>query len=154
LGIGLLGGLVWLDAHSASPLLWGLGLVSLATLWFATPVSVERIGYGSRKHVVGLFMLGLILSVVPMGLPYESGVLAFVSFVIFWAAAWALSEQAGHIANARFAVFVLGIRIVIASFELFESLYLTGIVLVSMGCAAIAWSRYKWNVTTEGKSHE
>lgn len=153
-GVGLFGGLVWLDGESSSPILWGLGLASLLALALATPNSVEHIGFGSRKHVVGLFGLGILLSIIPMGLPVESGVAAFVSFVLFWAAAWALAEKAGHIANARFAVFALGIRIVIASFELFENLFLTGIVLVGMGCAAIAWSRYKWNVTTGGGHRE
>ncbi len=149
LGVGLLGGLLWLDGESSAWSFWALGLAPLLTVVFATPDSVERIGFGSRTQVVGLFVLGIGLSVIPMGLPWESGVAAFASFVLFWAAAWALAEKAGQFGNARFAVFVLAFRIVIASFELFESLYLTGIVLVAMGCAAIAWSRHKWNAVKE-----
>jgi hypothetical protein len=89
-----------------------------------------------------LFGVGLLLAVLPLGLSLESGALAFVSFVLFWGLGWYFAEQAGATKNARLAVFLLGGRVVIASFELFESLLVTGGALIGLGALALVWSRH------------
>jgi hypothetical protein len=153
-GVGLFGGLFWLDGGDGAPLLWLLGLVSAAVVVVSTPQAVQRLGYGSRGAAVSLFGAGIMMTVVPMGLPIESGFMAFVSFLLFWSGAWLLAEKSDNLRGARFSVAVIGLRIVIASFELFESLLITGSVLVALGGAALFWSRLRWSTAAEGGAHE
>lgn len=72
----------------------------------------------------------------------DSGLFAFAAFLLFWGLAWYLSERAGASRSSRLAVFLIAARVVIASFELFESLLVTGGVLVGLGACALAWSRH------------
>ncbi len=147
--LGLFGGLFWFHGDDAKPLFWVLGGLSFGTIFVAAPPSLSQLGWGSAKQVKLLFGLGIALAVLPMGLPFESGFAAFVSFLIFWGLAWYIAEQAGATRSARLAVFVIGARVVIASFELFESLLVTGGVLVGLGGLALAWSRHSLKQVTE-----
>lgn len=150
--LGLFGGLSWLEP-GGTPILWCFGIVSIAAVFFAMPSTIERVGFGSRAQLLGLCSGAIALAILPMGLQVESGLAAFIAFGIFWAAAWWLAEAAGHLGNARLAVFALGVRVVIASFELFESLLVTGAVLVALGIAALTWSRFKWNGSNSEVAH-
>jgi uncharacterized membrane protein len=153
--VGLFGGVFWLVSDKGSPVLWALGAVSLGSLVWALPSSAQQLGWGNLQRTRGLLAWGVALAVIPLGFPVESGFLAFLAFLLFWGAAWYLAESAHHVRNARLAVGAMGIRIVIASFELFESLLFTGLLLVGLGAAALAWSRYKWSTAEPGgASHD
>lgn len=139
--LGLFGGLTWFQNEDGNLLFWALGLLSFGAIFISAPQALQRLGFGSVRRVQLLFGVGLFLAVLPMGFSVESGFAAFVSFVLFWGLAWYLAEQAGAARNARLAVFLIGGRVVIASFELFESLLITGGALIGFGVLALLWSR-------------
>ncbi len=141
-GLGLFGGLFWFHGDDGKVLFWALGAIASGAIFAAAPQSLAQIGFGSAMQVKVLFAVGLALSVLPMGFSVESGFLAFVAFLTFWGLAWYFAEQSGSVRGARWAVLFLGGRVVIASFELFESLLVTGGVLIGLGVLALAWSKH------------
>lgn len=141
ISLGTLGGLTWFHGEDGALWFWGLVILAFFAIYFAAPEGLSEIGFGSRKQVAALYGAGLLLAALPLGFQVESGFGAFVAFVLFWAFAWYLAEQAGAGRNARLAVFLLGGRVVIASFELFESLLVTGGALIGFGVLALVWSR-------------
>lgn len=152
MALGLLGGLFWFHGDDGKLLFWVLGGVSFGAIFVAAPPSLAHIGWGSLKQVRILFAVGLALAVLPMGLPVESGFGAFVAFLMFWGLAWYFAEQAGSTKSARLAVFFIGGRIVIASFELFESLLVTGGVLIGLGALALVWSKHSLRRVSQGEA--
>lgn len=149
IGLGALGGLTWFHGSDGALWIWGLGLLSFLAIFVAAPESLREIGFGSRKQVQALFGAGLFLAALPLGFRVESGFGAFAAFVLFWSFAWYLAEQAEDGKNARLAVFLIGGRVVIASFELFESLLVTGGALIGFGVLALVWSRQSMRRITE-----
>lgn len=139
--LGTMGGLSWFHGEEGKFWFWGLGLLSFLAIFFAAPESLRQIGFGSQRQVTALFGVGILLAVLPLGFAVESGFAAFLAFVLFWGFAWYLAEQAGGAKNARLSVFLIGGRVVIASFELFESLLVTGGALIGFGVLALVWSR-------------
>lgn len=145
--LGLFGGLAWIHGQEGNLLFWALGPVSFGAIFVAAPKIVEQIGWGSGRQVQILFGTGLALTVLPMGLSVESGFFAFLAFLLFWGLAWYFAERADATKNARLAVFFIGARVVIASFELFESLLVTGGALIGFGALALVWSRHSMRRT-------
>lgn len=140
--LGLFGGLAWIHGEEGMFLFWALGPVCFGAIFLAAPKTLGQIGWGSARQVQVLFGTGLALTVLPMGLSVESGFMAFVAFLLFWGLTWYFAEQSDHPKNARLAVFFIGARVVIASFELFESLLVTGGALIGFGALALVWSRH------------
>lgn len=140
--LGLFGGLTWFHNDEGKFVFWALGLLSSGAIFVSAPPALQGIGWGSVRRVQLLFGVGILLMVLPLGFSVESSFAAFVSFVLFWGLAWFLAERAGSTKNARLAVLFIGGRVLIASFELFESLLVTGGVLVGLGLLALVWSRH------------
>jgi hypothetical protein len=131
-------------ASTGAPLVFVVTLVMGGLTVVALPESVERLGWGPRASFAMLFSVGLAGFAIPSLFAVDSGIAAFLSFMLFFGVAWFFAERAGHEKNVRLVVFALALRIVIASFELFEDLFVTGIVLVGCGAGALLWSRHKW----------
>jgi uncharacterized membrane protein len=151
ISLGAIGGLMWLHGASAgAPLFVLLALACFALQVVSLPRESERLGWGGRAELSVLVGLGMIGFALPAAFPSDSGFAAFVSFVAFFYFAWFLAERQDREIIARLAVFALGARVVIASFELFEDLFVTGTVLVALGVGAVLWSRHRW---TKQPSH-
>lgn len=143
--LGALGGLAFRHGMArGEPVIWLFTLGSFLTLALLMPEHVEELGFGKKGPVLGLCAWALLGLGLPAGLPVDTGIGAFAAFLSFFALAWYLAERASDERNIRFCIFALGMRIVVASFELFENLLITGIVLVGLGALALLWSRKKW----------
>lgn len=102
----------------------------------------EELDLGPPRVSLGLFAFASVLTVVPLAaFRVESGVLAFFAFMAFFAAYFWAAHRAENDKAVRLAVAMLGGRVVIASFELFENLLVTGLVLMGLGAAALAATR-------------
>ncbi len=102
----------------------------------------KELDLGPPAVSLGLFAFASALTVVPLAaFRVESGVLAFFSFMAFFAAYFWAAHQAENDKAVRLAVAMLGGRVVIASFELFENLLVTGLVLMGLGAAALVATR-------------
>lgn len=139
--LGVVGSFAWWHGGGAHPLLWAVGAAALGGILFALPPQVRGLGWGERKHAMILFAVGGALAVLPLGLKVDSGFLSFGSFVLFFGLAWLFAERHGRTGPARLAVTALAIRVVAASFELFESLLVTGLTLIAIGAAALFLTR-------------
>lgn len=139
--LGVVGSFAWWHGGDAHPLLWAVGAAALGGVLLALPAQVRELGWGDRRHALLLFALGGSVAVLPLGLKVDSGVLSFVSFVLFFGLAWLFAERHGRTGPARLAVTALAIRVVAASFELFESLLVTGLTLIAMGAVALFLTR-------------
>lgn len=139
--LAVVGSFAWWHGGDAHPELWAVGAASAAAVVSALPAEVRALGWGERRHVAWLFGLGGVLAVLPLGLRVDSGVLAFFSFAGFFCLAWFFAERHGSTGATRLAVAALGLRIVAASFELFESLLVTGSTLMALGALALFFTR-------------
>lgn len=108
-------------------------------LWLG---GAEELDLGPPPVVLGLFAFASLLTGVSLAaFRAESGALAFFAFVAFFAAHFAAAHRAENERAMRFSVFMIGARVVVASFELFENLLVTGLVLMGLGAAALAATR-------------
>ncbi|MEO0424237.1 MAG: DUF2157 domain-containing protein [Pseudomonadota bacterium] len=153
--IGLFGSLFSLGSSDGHPILWAIGLVMGGAVLLATPRDVAALRWRSRPTLLALVALGIVLALIPLGLDVRSdygAFIAFASFVLFWGAVAYVADRSGEGRRARIAVGLLAIRVVVASFELFESLLVTGVVLVSLGACALLWSRLAWSSKPAGET--
>lgn len=141
--LGLGTSFLWFDdgRGAAAPAL-GVGcLLSVVVVAWGAPGAAASVGFGSRSRLLALVATALATGALAGSLELESGFAAFLAFCLFWGLAYRFAEDEGHGGTARFAVMLLALRIVMASFELFESLLVSGLTLVVLGAAALLLAR-------------
>ncbi len=149
IALGLVGSFTWLHSQPGVPILWLAGVAIATLVWLTTPLDADTLGWGTKNQVRQLILLGLFGALLPLGLSIDSRVGAFVSYGAFWSFAWFLSEKSQHQGLARLSVAALGLRILVASFELFDSLMITGCVLMGLGATVLFMVRKNWNSSLE-----
>lgn len=132
--VGAFGALTWLDEGLGAPLLGLAGLLAVALLFGVTLGRGRSFGFASEFELLALFVVGALGALLrpALGLP-TSGFAAFSSFVVFWGLVWFFAHRRDDLGQVRLAIGLLAVRIVLASFELFESMLITGLVLAAIG---------------------
>lgn len=148
-GLGAIGGLCFLEDGSAEPLfvvLGVLGAIAVSALLYGK--EGQDFELGPWPVVAGLFALGVLQVILPLGIVRtESSFLGFAAFILFFGAYFWAAERANNESGVRLAVGLIGLRVVIASFELFENLLVTGAVLASLGTFALILTRRRLGTT-------
>jgi uncharacterized membrane protein len=138
LALGAAAPWAWIHDGAAHPLSFGPALVTWTAAAPGLLSAGPRLGLGTGGRALGLAAAGLSILVVPLFVPdLHNGFLAFVTFCGLWGAVWWCAEQARSARVARIAVGLLAGRILLASFELFDSLLVSGLVLLAMGVALV-----------------
>lgn len=143
--LGLLPVFTWYGNADPAPTFLPLLLVCGAALYPALRGQGPHLGFTGDRPLFILLASGLLLSFLPVLLGFPSTAFGgFCAFFLFWSLFWYFAQQAHKQKQVRLAVTLLGLRIVIASFELFESLLITGLVLAACGATVLLLTRSHW----------
>lgn len=123
--------------------LWGGVAVSLiGTLWLWSGSERSPAGAASRWLLVVAFAVAHLALAVPHG---DWPVVAALAFIGLWGAVALAAHRAGQLALLRLATALIGLRLLLAYFEVFGSLLDTGLGLLSGGLLTLLmvwiWAR-------------
>jgi len=140
--LGALGSVASFVDEPGLPAFALLGLGAFALLALALHGQGTRLGLGSDNEARLLLGVGLLGMVVPLVIGnLNNGFLAFLAFAAFWGLTWFFAERAASPRLVRLAIGLLAFRVLLASFELFESMLVSGLVLVGLGIALLVVTR-------------
>lgn len=133
---------VWLaDRERFAPSNLALGVLAFAALWFSLRPLAPLLSLGGLRPLSALLGVGIFSFAVPAAIQPDAAIVAFFFFCGFWGLYWFFADRAGESGGVRLAIAFIAGRILVASFELFEDMRITGITLVLLGGASIYLAR-------------
>ncbi len=136
--------------------LWvGFAASAVVTGWLWTRIQDSRWGWPARWLLVAC----LLLAYVPLVMsPGDLDLVAAIAFIGLWVLVAYTAHQAGLLGLLNFATAVIGIRILIVYFEVFGSLFGTGVGLVTGGLLTLGmvwlWVRKRRDFAREIKPED
>lgn len=118
-----------------------MGAVALCALWFSLRSLAPLLSLGGLQPMRALLGVGIVSFSVAAAIQPDAPIVAFLCFCLFWGLYWYFADRAHQLSRVRLAIAFIAGRILIASFELFEDMRVTGVTLVLIGGISIYLSR-------------
>jgi hypothetical protein len=133
---------MWLgDSEQNAPAQLALGAVAFCTLWFSLRPLSLLLSLGGLRPTSAALGVGIFSFAVPAAIQPDAPIVAFLFFCFFWGLYWYFADRAHQLGEVRLAIAFIAGRILVASFELFEDMRVTGVTLVLIGGVSIYLSR-------------